>query len=453
MGIGTRVFLITFCAFIAGISLSYFISEQGFSEPIMMFSIIGFSVALIASIATSKFAYSNIADLAEAASKIADGSTKKKDIKALQIDRSDEFGNLAKSFSNISEDLKSKINIIAKQRDQFGSVLNDLGEGIIIANIDGEITYSNDQFKRILNMQKVVGKNISDLGIQSLNYLYKRAIKKKRADVEFEIEINNKKTRWVLGSINQSKTTQELLLVIHDITQLRRFTSMRRDFVSNVSHELRTPVSVIRANSETLVDGALEDKKQAKVFAKAILHNAERLTDMVSGLLDLSRIEYGDLKLNIQKLDINKYINGLVDSLKNLGKKRDIKLKFNPNINNYKVLADREALERILTNLIDNAFKYSEDGSSINIFTKSSEDYLEINVEDEGRGVEENEKSFIFDRFYRTAEARATEEKGSGLGLAIVKNLVISLNGEVGVKDANKKGSIFWFTLPLSNSD
>ncbi len=453
MGIGTRVFLITFCAFIAGISLSYFISEQGFSEPIMMFSIIGFSVALIASIATSKFAYSNIADLAEAASKIADGSTKKKDIKALQIDRSDEFGNLAKSFSNISEDLKSKINIIAKQRDQFGSVLNDLGEGIIIANIDGEITYSNDQFKRILNMQKVVGKNISDLGIQSLNYLYKRAKKKKRADVEFEIEINNKKTRWVLGSINQSKTTQELLLVIHDITQLRRFTSMRRDFVSNVSHELRTPVSVIRANSETLVDGALEDKKQAKVFAKAILHNAERLTDMVSGLLDLSRIEYGDLKLNIQKLDINKYINGLVDSLQNLGKKRDIKLKFNPNINNYKVLADREALERILTNLIDNAFKYSEDGSSINIFTKSSEDYLEINVEDEGRGVEENEKSFIFDRFYRTAEARATEEKGSGLGLAIVKNLVISLNGEVGVKDANKKGSIFWFTLPLSNSD
>ena len=113
------------------------------------------------------------------------------------------------------------------------------------------------------------------------------------------------------------------------------------------------------------------------------------------------------------------------------------------------VLADKNALERILNNLIENAFKYSDYQSTINISTKKVKDYLEISVKDSGRGIPDEEQDFLFDRFYRTAEARATEEKGSGLGLAIVKNLVNNLNGEVGVKNAKPQGSIFWFTLPL----
>ena len=118
-----------------------------------------------------------------------------------------------------------------------------------------------------------------------MDNLFRRSKKKKRADIEFEIELNDRSTRLVLATINKSKSTNEFIMVVHDITQLRSLDSMRRDFISNLSHELRTPVSVIRANSETLIDGALEDKKQAKVFAKAILHNSERLTDMVSSLL------------------------------------------------------------------------------------------------------------------------------------------------------------------------
>ena len=126
----------------------------------------------------------------------------------------------------------------------------------------------------------------------------------------------------VLATINQSKNTKEFIIVAHDVTQLRRFDSMRRDFISNLSHELRTPVSVIRANSETLIDGALEDKKQAKVFAKAILHNSERLSDMVSSLLDLTRIEYGELKLNFQNINLNEFIENFILSISNLSKKK-----------------------------------------------------------------------------------------------------------------------------------
>ena len=426
---------------------------ESLNLSIILIALVAFIVTSIASGIAANYAYRSIADLADATSKIADadGKAKNKDIKALPTQRTDEFGNVAQSVSQISEELKSKINLIAKQRDQFGSVLDDLGEGIMVADISGNITYENEQVSLILNKNELVGKKITDLDIKSLNYLLKRAKKKKRADIEFEIELKDKSTRWVLATMNQSKTTKEFILVVHDITQLRRFSSMRRDFISNVSHELRTPVSVIMANSETLVDGALEDKKQAKVFAKAILHNAERLSDMVSSLLDLSRIDYGELKLNIEELSINDCINDAIDSLKNLGKRKNISIECSCSKDKI-VLADKNALERILNNLIENAFKYSDPESIINISTRKIKDYLEVSVKDNGRGVPDQEKDFLFDRFYRTADARATDEKGSGLGIAIVKNLVNNLNGEVGIKNTYPNGSIFWFTLPLKNS-
>ena len=408
-----------------------------------------FIVATIASLLFINFSYQNISNLEALASKIADGRTKKRYIKALKED-SGEFGNVALSISKISENLKDKINQIAKQRDQFGSVLDDLGEGIVVTDQDGDITFENDQFSQILNLKNVSGQNIKDLGIKSLGYLFRRSKKRKRADIEFEIELNDNSNRWVLATINQSKTTKEYILVVHDITQLRSLDSMRRDFISNLSHELRTPVSVIRANSETLIDSALDDKKQAKIFAKAILHNAERLTDMVSSLLDLSRIEYGELKLNFEQLDLDLFFKRYIESISTLSKKKNINILFNPQ-HQGTINADFQAFERIMNNLVDNAIKYSEKDSQIIISTSNeSDEYIKIMVEDNGEGISSEDKDHIFSRFYRTASARATDNQGSGLGLAIVKHLVNSLNGEVGVQNSESKGSIFWFTVPIS---
>ena len=408
-----------------------------------------FIVATIASLLFINFSYQNISNLEALASKIADGRTKKRYIKALKED-SGEFGNVALSISKISENLKDKINQIAKQRDQFGSVLDDLGEGIVVTDQDGSITFQNDQFSQILNLKNVSGQNIKDLGIKSLGYLFRRSKKRKRADIEFEIELNDNSNRWVLATINQSKTTKEYILVVHDITQLRSLDSMRRDFISNLSHELRTPVSVIRANSETLIDSALDDKKQAKIFAKAILHNAERLTDMVSSLLDLSRIEYGELKLNFEQLDLDLFFKRYIESISTLSKKKNINILFNPQ-HQGTINADFQAFERIMNNLVDNAIKYSEKDSQIIISTSNeSDEYIKIMVEDTGEGISSEDQDHIFSRFYRTASARATDNQGSGLGLAIVKHLVNSLNGEVGVQNSESKGSIFWFTVPIS---
>jgi two-component system phosphate regulon sensor histidine kinase PhoR len=325
--------------------------------------------------------------------------------------------------------------------------LDDLGEGIIVFNESAEVTFNNDQALLILNLENIEKSRLEDIPITPILNLYETASKKKKADKEFEIDIGNGKTRWVLGSINQSKSTKEFILVVHDITQLRKLDSMRRDFISNVSHELRTPVSVIRANSETLLNGALDNKEDAKMFSTAILHNAQRLSEMVSDLIDLSRIEYGELKLNFEKINLNQSILKVLDSLNGLAAKKNISFSFNENLDVF-VRADSKALERILINLIDNAIKYSPSNSSVEILFKNSEKNIEVNIIDKGQGIDIADKDLIFGRFFRTARARASDATGSGLGLAIVKNLVHSLSGDVGLKNSSINGSNFWFTLP-----
>src|SRR6056300_336940 len=306
-----------------------------------------FIVSIIASGVAANYLYSNIQDLANVATSISKGKSLKDNIKLLPTQRVDEFGTVARSISQLSEDLKNQIKIIAKQRDQFGLVLDDLGEGILVTNKTGDVVFTNEQASVILNIDSLINENIKNFNIPALNYLFKRVKNKKRADIEFEIHLNRRYTKWVLGSMNQSKTTGQFILVLHDITQLRQLNSMRRDFISNLSHELRKTVRVIRANSETLLDGALEDKKEAKIFSKAILHNAERLTSMVSDLIDLSRIDYGDLKLNIVEVNLDNFIKSFIDSMKSVMKKKDIYIKYKTR-HKKNIMADVQALEIVI---------------------------------------------------------------------------------------------------------
>ena len=278
--------------------------------------------------------------------------------------------------------------------------------------------------------------------------MYKKAQKKGKFDSEFELETGEDDTRWILAHMNKAKSTQELILVVHETTQLRQMDSMRRDFISNLSHELRTPVSVIKANSETLLDGALENKKDAKIFSKAILHNADRLSEMVTSLIDLSRIEYGELKFVIEKIVLNQIVESVVLAFKNKAKRKNIQVVFERQ-SEVTVNSDAKAIERVLNNLLDNAFKYSPENSIIQISLRKQGEAIRLAVIDQGEGVAEEDQDLVFKRFFRTASARANTQQGSGLGLAIVKNLVYNLQGDVGVESRPEGGSEFWFTIPI----
>ncbi len=433
------------------ISVPYTYLDQVFASlnlSIFLIGIVAFVVCFSASTLIFNYTYKNLSELENAVSSLAKGPIKNKDKEILPLEGLDEFSSVARSITQVSEALKNQVRLIAKQRNQFGSVLDDLGEGVIVFNDLAEITYHNDQALRILNLKTDINnKTLEELNIKAIGNLYDIASKKKKSNKEFEIDLGNGSTRWVLASMNQSNTAKQYILVVHDITQLRKLDSMRRDFISNVSHELRTPVSVIMANSETLLSGALDNKADAENFSKAILHNAERLSEMVSDLIDLSRIEYGELKLEFEKVNINQSILKALDAIKGLAAKKEISLNFDEYEDEF-IRVDINAIDRILINLLDNAIKYSPNKSSVRITIEDKNSHIEVNVIDSGKGIDDSDKVRIFGRFYRTAQARASDKTGSGLGLAIVKNLVHSLDGDVGVRNSNSGGCNFWFTVP-----
>ena len=332
-------------------------------------------------------------------------------------------------------------------------VLDNLGEGVLLASTYGDITYANESMLKIFEFKSLKNKNINDLKINALKNMFKNALKDGLFQYEFQIQGKSSNPKWLLGSINRSKTTNEIILVINDVTELRANASMRRDFISNLSHELRTPVSVISANAETLVDGAIDNKKDAKIFSKAILHNAERISGLVSDLIDLSRIDYGEIHLDLSELNVCDVVNVVKNSHYSSAKRKGININFIekklPN-----VLADEAAVERIMTNLLDNAIKYTKanDEGEVEIEVKKEKNFIKVLVKDLGIGIQSSDQELVFKRFYRTPDARASQKTGSGLGLAIVKNLTISLGGQVGVMKRSYKGSTFWFTLPIYNS-
>ena len=428
-------------------SLDQILASLG--NSITLIVVVGLIVAILASVLAGDYIRSSFMDLEKAAADISAGSYKKKDLESLPIKRSDEIGSMARNISTISSNLREQISLIAKQRDQFGLVLDGLGEGIMVLDEDGTITFRNDQIMQILGLDEILNKSIADLNLPPLKQIFKKALKKGQHESEFEIDTDGDDTKWILAHMNKAKATRELILVVHETTQLREMDSMRRDFVSNLSHELRTPVSVIKANSETLLGGALENSKDAKTFSKAILHNADRLSEMVTSLIDLSRIEYGDLKFVIEPIIINQVVDTVISSFTNKAKRKNIELVFNRQ-SDVVVQTDAKAIERVLNNLVDNAFKYSSENTVIEIRARKQANFIRISVLDSGEGVPEEEQRFVFKRFYRTAKARANTKQGSGLGLAIVRNLVNNLQGEVGVETRKEGGSEFWFTIPFS---
>jgi len=430
------------------LAVPYNYFDQAFrslNTPIILILVVALIASILAGIIAGNYTRENFLELEHAVSRLESGDLKKKTIKSLPTKRVDEIGSVARSLSSISADLKNQMTLLAKQRNQFGSVLNDLGQGIIVFNEEGTVTFNNDESLNILEIEDLINLNIKDFELKPIKLMFDQAKKKGKYAMEFEIE-SNMVNKWILAQMNRAKGTKEFILVLHDETQLRDMDSMRRDFVANLSHELRTPVSVIRANSETLLDGALDNSKDARRFTSAILHNSERLTEMVTNLIDLSRIEYGDNQFNLEEIDLKNKVNSVVEAMSNLAAKKKINLKFDY-VGDAMVKADHSALEQVLNNLLENSIKYSNTNSEVEIKIRKRDNFYKVSILDTGSGIKEHESTLVFNRFYRTAKARAESKDGSGLGLAIVKHLVNQLGGEVGVMPRKNRGSRFWFTV------
>jgi two-component system phosphate regulon sensor histidine kinase PhoR len=237
---------------------------------------------------------------------------------------------------------------------------------------------------------------------------------------------------------------------MHDVTELKRLEGLRQQFVANVSHELKTPLSSIKAYTETLLNGALDDPKHARHFLSRIDDQATRLHELILDLLSLARIESGQAAMEITDLPLKGVVASCLRDHLERAKASGLTIENQVKDSPLVVRADEEGLLQILGNLIDNAIKYTPAGGAITVRCRQEANQAVIEVADTGVGIEPEHHSRLFERFYRVDKARSRELGGTGLGLAIVKHLCQAMQGTVSVESQPGKGSVFGVRLPLA---
>jgi two-component system phosphate regulon sensor histidine kinase PhoR len=233
-----------------------------------------------------------------------------------------------------------------------------------------------------------------------------------------------------------------------DIVQLRKLEQMRSQFLGNVSHELRTPIFALQGFLETLLDGAIDDPNVNRDFLEKAHSNAMRLNTLLGDLIDISRIESGEMQLSFRYFDVRDFIDSVIADMESVASAKDITLNVQYGTDpSQQVMGDRNRLVQVLTNLIDNAIKYTQNGGTITVGTRTEGENVWIDVTDTGIGILPEHLSRIFERFYRVDKERSREAGGTGLGLAIVKHIIEAHGGKVEVRSEAGKGSVFSFPV------
>ena len=357
--------------------------------------------------------------------------------------------NISKTVEEISERLAKEIDNTISQRANFNSVLDSVTQGIIIFNKKLKVTFVNDVALEIFGKHQIFLKErIQSKKLAQINKLLKELSVVNQIESEFSIDIGKSK-RYFLLSASTINTSDDLVLVINDITSLKTIEERRKHLISDISHEIKTPVSVIRAGAETLQNGAINDKNASEKFLTAITANSERLAEMVNDLLELERIEQGQLYQQKEKINIRQEINLIIESIEALANDQNVELMNKLNDDLY-IYTDKSTFRGIFLNLLNNAIKYSKEGGLVTISSNKTKTNTIITVEDGGYGIEKNNLQRIFDRFYRTPKARA-HTNGSGLGLSLVKQLINQIGGAIDVKSKINKGTTFFVSFPIKS--
>lgn len=344
-------------------------------------------------------------------------------------------------ISEKQESIKTYPQLILTEN--FEKILRAITEGIIILDRRGNIIFANKRFKELIKTEESPeGRHFMEVirNIDLLNLLKASTSQTKEVSEELVIKRGGDEIFLLVKAmpvIGQNGEISFLIVLLHDITRIKRLENIRKDFVANVSHELKTPITAIKGYAETLLEGAIEEDENARKFIAIIKNQADRLSSLIDDLLTLSRIESGEIKLDRELVSLNDLVNSVFQILNDQAQKRGISLEAELQ-GKISIYADRNKLTQILLNLIDNGIKFTEKGSVKIKFNRNSEGFV-LSIVDTGIGIPKEHLPRIGERFYRVDKARSRQLGGTGLGLAIVKNLVIAhgwnlkIESEVGV--------------------
>jgi two-component system phosphate regulon sensor histidine kinase PhoR len=345
---------------------------------------------------------------------------------------------------------QTSLDAQAQQKVLFDSML----EGLLLLDRSRKIYLANRAFKNLFGVKaELRGKTVVEaLRLHELDELLQRAETEKQV-LDYEIKLPGLSERWLqvnaAAITNAAGERDGTILVFHDLTRLKQLERQREEFVANVSHELRTPLSLIKGYVETLLDGARDNPEVAERFLKIIERNANRLDLLIQDLLAISALESGQMKLELQAVDLHALVEKVFSHLHTKAENKTVQL-----VNELPELTangDANRLDQVLANLVDNAIKYGRANGSVVVGGKRlADDALEIFVRDDGPGIPAEALPRVFERFYRVDKARSRDQGGTGLGLSIVKHIVHAHGGEVRVESELGKGTTFFFTLPAA---
>ena len=352
------------------------------------------------------------------------------------------------SFHQVAEQAEQTVAQLAQERSRFETVLQSMSEALLVLDEDRRITLVNQASLELLGLQESpVGRCLEEaVQVPSLIQLAEQGL---TGTASIEFPLGTQSSRRVLGKARPLRLSSGAVIVMHDVTEMRRLETVRKDFVANVSHELRTPVSIIRANAETLLGGALEDPERARAFVEALHRNSERLSRIIADLLDLSRVEAGRYTFELTDVPVPPAVTRAAEAVESKAEQRSISVEVNAQPS-LVARADAKALDQALLNLLDNSIKYTPEGGHVAVRAFERGGMIRVEIQDDGPGIKPEHRARIFERFYRIDPGRSRDMGGTGLGLAIVKHFMESMNGGVGVEPAFPRGSIFWIEVPAA---
>ena len=372
----------------------------------------------------------------------------------VEVQSSDEIGQLAIAFNDMATHLRERIDTIEHERQEVLAILSGMVEGVIAVDNNRRVVHMNRAAGVILDVapHRTLGMALSDVcRVQDVNGVVRQVMESAK-EVSSEIRISG--TRAMNLDVraaplkNGGGRPRGAVVVLHDITELRRLESVRRDFVGNVSHELKTPLTAIRGLVETMLDDDQMDTEFRKRFLEKTRAQTDRLSALVKDLLVLSRVESGGDSSEHEPVDLVELVGGVASLMRVGAEAKGIALEVRSNGARPSIIGDGEALEQMVTNLVSNAVTYTPAGGRIWLSLGGDEAETRLEVRDTGIGIEPQHLDRIFERFYRVDKARSRELGGTGLGLSIVKHIAIAHGGRVTVDSTPGEGTSFTVTLP-----
>lgn len=376
--------------------------------------------------------------LSFAARKVALGDF---DIK-LKVLGKDEISELTENFNNMTKKLNKLFNKVNSQKERLNTLVSNIQESIVVINSKGEISLYNESFLKHLE-NEIASKSLIENVITNSTLL---KIYKECRDGKSNItkEFSHLDKYYICGA-NYLEAKEEIVLIIYDISEIKKFELIKKDFVTNVSHELRTPLTAIKGFVETIDDE--DDPNEIKHYTDIILRHTNRLINIVNDLLTLSELEGNNYKLEKTNFELKSLVNNLFKIFEVKLKSKNLELIIDIDNNLENIYADPFRIEQVFVNLIENAIKYTDEGC-ITFSARSNVDNFVFTIQDTGIGIQTKDKHRIFERFYVVDKSRSRKVGGTGLGLSIVKHIINLHNGEIKLDESISKGTKFIITIP-----